>query len=286
MSAVITRRRPGGRLPRRLPGAHTLRVVRRQVAMNVMQTFEYRGAFFLYMFDAVVGPLVSLLVWLTVADQGVPLPYARSQLVTYYLLLGLTSMFTGTWLATYLAADIRLGSLSPRLLRPGPRLAHYVGNNIGEKVVKLPLLLPTLALAVLAFHSDLYLPGTPQTWALFLVALPLSAAVYFLLDVVVASLAFWMDEVQGLITLQEIAEGFLNGRYVPLAMFPVWMVPLLYALPFRYTLSFPLEVLTGSLSPQEVAAGFAWQVGYVVALWALYRLLWRYGLRAYSASGA
>jgi ABC-2 type transport system permease protein len=58
------------------------------------------------------------------------------------------------------------------------------------------------------------------------------------------------------------------------------------AQPFRYTLSFPLEVLTGRLSSAELARGFAWQAFFCVGLWACYRLIWRYGLRSYSATGA
>ena len=50
--------------------------------------------------------------------------------------------------------------------------------------------------------------------------------------------------------------------------------------------SFPLEVLTGRLSTAELARGFAWSVLYCAALWACYRLVWRYGLRSYSATGA
>jgi ABC-2 type transport system permease protein len=261
-------------------------VIRQYVAMNVMQTLEYRGAFFIYMFDTVVGPLISLLVWLAVSDQGVRLPYDRAQFVTYYVLLGLVSMLTGTWIARYLARAIRLGTLSPWLLRPAPYLAHQIGNNLGEKVIKLALLLPMVALAALAFRADLRLPAEPARWALFAVALPLAAAVAFLLDVVVGSLAFWIHDVGGPSSLLDIARSFLDGRYVPLALFPPWLGGFLEAQPFRYTLSFPLEVLTGSLTPEALARGFAWQTGYVVGLWALYKVLWRYGLRVYSASGA
>ncbi len=188
-----------------------LRVIRQYVAMNVMQTLEYRGAFFIYMFDTVVGPLISLLVWLAVSDQGVRLPYDRTQFVTYYVLLGLVSMLTGTWMARYLARAIRLGTLSPWLLRPAPYLAHQIGNNLGEKVIKLALLLPMIALAALAFRADLRLPSEPAKWALFAAALPLAAAVAFLLDVVVGSLAFWIHDVGGPSSLLDIARSFLSG---------------------------------------------------------------------------
>jgi ABC-2 type transport system permease protein len=258
----------------------------RMTAMNVMSTIEYRAAFFVYMVNVVATPLISLLVWLTVSEQGVALPYDRGQFVTYYVLLSVVSMLTSTWLAPFVAEEIRLGGLSPWLLRPAPYVANLAANNVGEKIVKLPLLLPLAALVALFFRADLRLPADPPGWLLFALALPLAAAVAFLLDFVIGSLAFWMQDVIGLVRLKNLVGAFLAGQLIPLALFPPEAAGFLEAQPFRYTLSFPLELLTGSLTSAAVARGFAWQIGYCAGLWACYRLLWRYGLRSYSATGA
>ena len=263
-----------------------VRVVGQLVAMNVMMTLEYRGAFFLHMVNTVATPLISLLVWLTVSEQGVRLPYSRSQFVTYYVGLSLVSMATSSWLAEYLAQDIRLGGLSPWLLRPTPYMAHYLANNLGEKLIKLPLLLPLLGLVAVFFRHDLRLPTGIGPWALFAIALPCAATVAFLLDVVLGSLAFWLQDVRGLIRAKDLLSAFLGGRLVPLSLFPPALAGLLDAQPFRYTLSFPLEVLAGGLSGRALLSGFAWQIGYCLILYAAYRLLWRRGLRSYSATGA
>lgn len=264
----------------------TLRVLRRLVAINVMMTLEYRGEFFIYMFGIVAGPVVSLLVWLAVGEQGVSLPLGRSQLVTYYVLLGVVSMLTSSWLAAYLAENIRSGELSPWLLRPAPYIAGQLANNLAEKVVKSFFLLPLVLIFGLAFRDDLRLPADPRAWALFLACLPLAAAVAFLLDFSLGSLAFWVEDVNGLSRVRTLVATFLSGQVVPLALFPEWASGFLWAQPFRYTLSFPLEVLTGGLSTGELALGFALQAGYCAVLWAVQRLLWRRGLRAYSAVGA
>lgn len=263
-----------------------LRVLRRMVAINIMMTLEYRGEFLIYMFGIVAGPVVSLLVWLAVSEQGVALPLGRSQLVTYYVLLGVVSMLTSSWLATYLAENIRLGELSPWLLRPAPYIVGQIANNLAEKIVKLLFLLPLVLAFGLAFRDDLRLPADPRAWALFFACLPLAAAVAFLLDFLTGSLAFWVEDVDGLNRVRTLVAALLSGQVVPLALFPEWTAGFLRAQPFRYTLSFPLEVLTGGLSAGELALGFALQAGYCAVLWAAYRLLWRHGLRAYSAAGA
>jgi ABC-2 type transport system permease protein len=255
------------------------------VGANVSMTLAYRGAFFVLMVATVIYPLISLLIWLTVAEYSTGLPLDRSQFVTYYVLLGLTSMLTDAWIAPYVADDIRLGTLSPWLLRPAPVMLGQLANNLGEKVVKLPLILPLSAMTALLFWSDLRLPTDPVAWALYLLCLPLAGATQFLLDYAIGSLAFWLQDVRGLHRVKELVGALLAGRYVPLALFPAWAGPALEAQPFRYTLSFPLEVLTGALGPEALLRGFAWQALYPLGLALLCRLIWRRGLKAYAASG-
>lgn len=264
----------------------TPRVLWRLIAIDVSRTLEYRGAFVVYMFGTVAGPTISLLVWLTVSANGARLPYDRGQFVTYYIALSFVSMLTATWLAGFLAEDIRLGKLSAWLLRPAPIVSGYIGNNVGEKIVKLPILLPMVAVVAIFFRTDLHLPTSPRAWTLFALSLPPAAVVSFLLDYLTGSLAFWVQEIRGLLRTKWLLAGFLSGQYVPLALFPGWASGFLAAQPFRYTVSFPLELLTGELSDAAVARGFTWQVAYCAGLWLAYRVVWRYGLRAYAAVGA
>ncbi|HEY3109754.1 MAG TPA: ABC-2 family transporter protein [Chloroflexota bacterium] len=261
------------------------RVLRRLVAKNLALTLAYRGAFFILMLSTVISPLVSLLIWRTVIDHGVRLPLDRSQFVTYYVLLGLVSMLTGVWQAPYTAETIRLGRLSPELLRPAPVILQPIANNLGEKIVKLPLLLPIVVGVALLFDDDFRPPTDPLAWLLFVLSLPAAAAINFLLDYLVGLLAFWLDDVGGLIRVLGLVRGFLAGRLVPLALFPPSFGPLLEAQPFRYTLSFPLEVVTGALDAAALLRGFGWQVVWLIILIGAYRAVWRRGLRLYSSVG-
>jgi ABC-2 type transport system permease protein len=56
-------------------------------------------------------------------------------------------------------------------------------------------------------------------------------------------------------------------------------------LPYRYMLSFPVEVATGNLSPGAVVLGFVLQMIWLGAGFALFRLVWGRGVRHYSAVG-
>jgi ABC-2 type transport system permease protein len=67
---------------------------------------------------------------------------------------------------------------------------------------------------------------------------------------------------------------------------PAVIQGLSHVLPFRWMVSFPVETALGRLGPADVLAGYAAQLGWIVAAGILLRLVWRAGIRRYSAVGA
>jgi ABC-2 type transport system permease protein len=262
-----------------------VRLIAQFTRANVMLTLEYRTGFLILMFNTVAGPTIALLVWLTVLANAGRLPMDRSQLVTYFVLMSAVSMLTMTWAGQYIADEIKTGSLSNYLLRPAPPAAHYIGNNVGEKVIKVWLLLPFVVVVALVFRSDFHPTTEPLRWAAFGIAVVLAGVVAFELDYLIGSLAFWLQDVSGVATLNRLLEGLLAGAFVPLAMFPREIAPLLEVQPWRYVLSFPLEIVTGTPTLEEIGRGLTLAALYAAVLIAAHRLVWRYGLRVYAAVG-
>jgi ABC-2 type transport system permease protein len=221
-----------------------------------------------------------------VQDHSPRMTMNRSDLVTYYVLLTLTSLVTSVWMAGFIAEAIRLGGLSPWLLRPVPYVWAMAANNIGEKIIKLPLLVPLVLGMAVVFRHDIRLPTAPHLWLLFALSLPFAATISFLLDYAVGLLAFWLQDIRGLARTKLLIGSFLAGQFVPLTLFPPALHGILVAQPFRYTLSFPLEILSGKLSAAALVQGFSWQFGFFVALLGITALQWRMGLKAYGAAGA
>lgn len=263
-----------------------LKALRRLIALNLTGTLEYRGEFVIYMVSAVSTPVLSLLVWLAVSEQGADLPLDRDQLVTYYVLLGIVFMLTSSWLSGHLAEQIRLGDLSPWLLRPIPYALSMIANNLAEKAVKLLILLPMVLALGFAFRDDVRLPTSLAVWSMFLVSLLFAATITLSLDFLIGSLAFWVEDIHGLNRVRRLLEGLLSGHLIPLALFPGSLTGFLEVQPWRYTISFPLEILMGGLSTVDLARGFAWQAGYCLLFGIAYHRVWRAGLRAYAATGA
>jgi ABC-2 type transport system permease protein len=78
----------------------------------------------------------------------------------------------------------------------------------------------------------------------------------------------------------------LAGQLVPLALMPDWAQGFLLVQPFRYLLSFPIELVVADLGRADIALGLTVQVGWTMALVFGSRWVWGRGQRAYSAVGA
>lgn len=263
-----------------------LRILRRMVAIDLSVALTYRGEFVIYMVGLMVTPVVSLLVWRAALAGGVDLPVSREYVTTYFVLLGVVAMLTSSWIAGFLADEIRLGKLSAKLVRPASTHYNGIANNISEKLVKIVALTPMIGVLWWVFRDAVVLPGDPVRWLLFAVSIALSAVMAYAIDVMMGALAFWFDDVKGLISARVLIIDVLSGYVVPLALMPEWAQGVMRAQPFRFLASFPLEIVVGGLDGRALATGFALQVGYVGLFVGGAAAVWRAGLRSYSAVGA
>jgi ABC-2 type transport system permease protein len=140
------------------------------------------------------------------------------------------------------------------------------------------------ALLALIFRPQL----SPQGWVLAaaIPALVLAFLLRFLLEWTLAQAAFWTTRVSAINQSYFVMMLFLSGQVAPLALFPPWLQTIAFILPFRWTLGFPVELLLGRLTPAEALIGLGVQAAWVALAYVLMRIVWRAGIRLYSAVGA
>ncbi len=56
-------------------------------------------------------------------------------------------------------------------------------------------------------------------------------------------------------------------------------------LPFRFTINFPVDVLTGRIAGRDTLAGIAVQLLWIVLLFGISRVVWKHGMRKFVAVG-
>jgi ABC-2 type transport system permease protein len=122
--------------------------------------------------------------------------------------------------------------------------------------------------------------------ALFIPVLLLAFLIRFVLEWTLSLGAFWTTRVSALNQSYFVLLLFLSGQLAPLSLLPRPLQILAEALPFRYMLGFPVELAIGRLSLSQALAGVAVQLAWLAGVFILVRIVWRAGIRVYSAVGA
>jgi ABC-2 type transport system permease protein len=265
--------------------AERRRLLTRLVLVNVVANIAYRGDFVMFMLGTILTPVISLLVWRAAIASGAELPISETYLTSYFVVMAVVSMLTSAWLSGFLASAIRNGGLSVWLARPGSFLYELAANNVSEKCSKAVVLLPMVFVFGWVFRDSLALSTSPVHWLLLPISVVLGAVMFFSLDVIEGSLAFWLEEVSGIVAVRHLLMLVLAGQLVPLALMPDWAHWFLVAQPFRYLLSFPIELVVADLGAAQVVRGLAIQLGWTLVLVSGARWIWRRGQRAYAAVG-
>jgi ABC-2 type transport system permease protein len=247
---------------------------------------QYRASLFIWMIGHVLEPLIYLVVWSTVAEAGGGTvgDYSTGGFAAYFIVLMLVNQVTYTWIMWEYEYRVREGMLSPALLRPIHPIHADIADNISSKMVTMPfMLLIALGLAFL-FHPSL----DAQPWAL-LAAIPVLALAFllrFMVEWTLALAAFWTTRIGAINQTYFVLVLFLSGQIAPLTLFPYPLQVVAAILPFRWMIGFPVELLLGRVRPMDAVIGVGVQLVWVALAFMLMRLIWREGIRLYTAVGA
>jgi ABC-2 type transport system permease protein len=179
---------------------------------------------------------------------------------------------------------VREGVLSAALLRPVHPIHSDIADNLSSKLITLPIMLLVAGVLGLAFHASLALHA--WTVALFLPVLLLAFLIRFMLEWTLALGAFWTTRVSAVNQTYFVLMLFLSGQLAPLSLLPHPLQLVAQALPFRWMLGFPVELALGRLDLQQALTGIAVQFAWLAGAIILVRIVWRAGIKVYSAVGA
>ncbi|HNT53623.1 MAG TPA: ABC-2 family transporter protein [Anaerolineaceae bacterium] len=244
---------------------------------------QYRSFFFILAFGWMIAPLIYLFVWSTAAGDSSIAGLTRGEFVAYYLVLIIVNQVTYAQTNWTVGDLIRYGQMNQVLLRPIPPIFDALASEFAGKVVYLVFDLPIVALLALILRPEMDFQLVNAL--AFIPALALAWALRFFWGYALALLAFWSTRADALLTLQDSLIFLLAGQVAPVALLPAGMQLAARILPFRYMVAFPVEVLTGHLAGADLWLGFAAQGSWLILAFVLYVVLWRTGLRRYTAVG-
>ena len=238
-------------------------VYRQQMKTSFAAMLQYRAALVIWLISQVLDPVIYLIVWSTVtaASGGEVGGYTRGDFAAYFLALMLVNNITFSWIMHEYEYRVREGTLSAALLRPVHPIHADIADNLSSKMISTPMMLVLAVGLGFIFRPEVRL----VPWAVA---------------------AFWTTRVSALNQTYYVALLFLSGQVAPLSLFPGFVQAIGLALPFRWMIAFPLDLLLGNLTVGETLVGFAAQMAWIGVALVLVRVAWRAGVRQYSAVGA
>lgn len=250
---------------------------------DLQSALEYKGMMAIWMFDLFFMPLTMLFVWSSIILQNYHSYLDPQGIINYYLLLPLVSVAVTSWHGIFMAQEIRTGYLGKKLIKPIFPLISDISNNLAEKTIKIFILLPFLMISFSLFSLKLNLSLENVLWCGL--SLVTSIIFTFSLETLMGIAGFWLEETSAIENFVDITDYTLGGKMIPLFLFPTSLKLFTTYMPFRYSISFPLEIITNSLTQQQIMLGFLIEFFWIGIIALLSRILWIKGIKKYTAYG-
>jgi ABC-2 type transport system permease protein len=256
--------------------------------LGFQTALEYRINFLLSLVSAVYPIIIQSFMWTAIyqsSTEAVVYGYTYRQMMAYTFLAGLVARMVRTGFEYEIMEDIKNGKFSQFLVQPLGYFPYRLSAFLGQKLPNLGMVLGVMVLVLLGLNTVWGVTVEFYRVLAFLITLALAVVLNFVIFYCISAVAFWIVEIGFLFEGIRIVIILLSGGIFPLEVFGARFVQVMSLLPFKYTVSFPINVLNGKVDPGEMALGVVMQGLWIVACLALANFLWRWGGRRYVAVG-
>jgi ABC-2 type transport system permease protein len=261
----------------------TLRALPVMLRVGFAEAVAYRAEFVVWVLSTTM-PLIMLALWSAVARDGPMGRFGQREFTAYFLATFIVRQLVGSWASWQLNYEIRQGTLGQRLLRPVHPMLAFAAENLAALPLRWTVTVPVALIALVAVGSG-PLPDDAASWCVCALSMLGAWMITFFASFAIGSLAFWFDSSLKVMEIWLTLFFVFSGYMAPIELFPSWLRALTDALPFRYQIALPVELLTSTLDLPAALALLARQWTWVVVLVAAALALWRRGVRRFAAYG-
>jgi ABC-2 type transport system permease protein len=251
--------------------------------------FEYRVNFIFSIASAIAPIVIQTALWIVLYGSDPSesfFGFTFKQMVAYTVIAQLVNRLGRTGFEYEMNSDIKTGSLDRFLVKPVSYFGFRLSSFLGDKAVQSAVMGVLLALAVAALAVFFSFALSAVAVGLFVIALAMAFVLNFLIFWCVGLMGFWLTEIGFLFEAVRIVIVAASGGILPLAVFGPGAERVLGLLPFRFTIQFPTELLTGRVAPSEAPGFFAIAGAWIVILGLLGQAAWKTGIRRFAAVGS
>lgn len=247
--------------------------------------FQYRVANYFYMIGMIAEPIIYLVVWSTIANTqgGAVVGYTAGIFAGYYIVWTLVRNMNIVFTPYGWEKRIQHGVLSGELLRPIHPIHSDIAYFAGWKFVVIIMWLPLAFILSLIFRPILEI--TTIEVIVFFFAIWGAYLIRTMIVSILGMITFWTTKVSAIYEFFFALELLLSGRLVPIPLLPLWLQNIAHYLPFQSTFFFPIHVLVGKLSVNELFTGLAIQVFWIISGALVLSLMFKKGIKKFTSVG-
>jgi ABC-2 type transport system permease protein len=257
-------------------------------SIGIQNTLVYRVNFFFRALFNLVPLLATISLWRAIYTDPdhIVAGYTLAQMLSYYVIVtvvdALTAVTEDEW---QIASDIKDGHISQFLVKPVNYLHYRLCLFFSGRCVYTLAAIGPVAIFIAMMGVWPLPPADGLTVVCFLVSMMMTALLQFLLSYITAMLAFWVVEISTFVFILLAFERVASGQMFPLDVLPSWLAQTLLYTPFPYQMYFPVSIYMGKTTGLALVNGLIIQACWVMAGYALARLIWKRGLKTYTAVG-
>ncbi len=252
--------------------------------VTLQEIFTYRFNMLMWRIRQVFVFLIPFFIWKSVLGQGGDIyGYSFAAIMTY--LFGTTilrSLVMGSRTID-LGWMINGGRLTIPLMQPINMFGLFFTRDIADKLFNLGFMFFELPIIYFVFKPPVFLQTDPLVLLLATISTIFAILIYFYINIIFGSLAFWSRDIWAPRFLLMVIMEFATGAMFPLDMLPSIWQRIIHFTPFPYLLYVPLKTYLGTnaMAYTQLASSLTW----VIILGFLANTIWNKGIKSYEAEG-
>lgn len=245
----------------------------------------YRTSVIMWRLRNFLSSIMSLTVWFVIFEQqGTVFNYQRSEMITYIFLISILQSFILATSLNGLAGNIYSGNISFELLKPVNLFAYLGIQDVADKITNIVFVLGESFLLYLIFQPVLQLPSLVNS-LIFVVWIGLGILLNFFISLLFGAIGFWSPDAWGPKFLFFMLVDLTAGKLYPLDILPEFIQKAVYLTPFPYLSYAQVQIFLERLSPQQIILNSLALIGWLIILGTMTIVVWRKGMRDYTAAG-
>jgi ABC-2 type transport system permease protein len=258
------------------------RKIRSMLAVFYADMMQYRAELYLWALSGIM-PFILMGLWMK-ASAETDFSLTPPEFARYFLAVFIVRQVTLVWVVWDFEDHVVHGKLSPYLLQPIDPFWRFFTSHISERAARLPFIVLLTVIFFCLYPAALWAPS-PASVALAALAMVMAFLLRFIMQYAFAMIAFWIERANAIEDVWFMLYLFLSGFLAPLDVFPPAVRTAALWTPFPYMVYLPANLLIGR-PVENLGRGFVAMTAWGLLFFLLYRILWKRGLRHYSAMGA